>query len=487
MIKYGFGGFILKSIGKNYFYNLVYKLLAILTPLIITPYITRTLKVDAIGMYSYTFSIVSYFSIFGILGLDMLGQLQIAKVRDDQNELSKSFVNIFFSKCITTFIVLALYIWFSLQFYKYRKMFLVLSIYIIANVIDISWLYQGIETFKSVMIKNVLIKSLTIVMIFLLVKKPSDIYLYAFILQGSVFIGNVSLWININKIIKFEKPDIKRAGFYIKKSLIYFLPAIATLIYTTTDKIMLGAILNSDFQNGIYDQAHKIEQTAITLISSLGIVLLPRLTYLNNQENEKEKLKKYIIGALDITGLLEAPLMFGIMASASVLVPVFLGTDFLDAVGLLELFSLLILFSGANTMIGNSCLVSRGKQKEYNIGVFTSAMINVILNLLLIPIYKSYGAALASLASEIIVFVIFLHYSDKDIVSLSRLWKMWRSYLLYAFIMGIFVKLIGSLMGVSLITLLIQIIFGACLYFILLIIKKNFWITNILKSIKGAD
>lgn len=465
---------------KNYFYNLSYKLLAILVPLITTPYIARVLKAEAIGAFSYTQSIATYFSIFGIMGLDLYGQLQISRFRDNKKNLSQSFTEILIAKTITSIMSILLYSCFIIVYGQYTILLTIMGTMIVANAIDISWLFQGLEEFKKIVIRNYIVKLAGLALILAFVKKEEDVFLYAIIIQGSSLLGNISLWYKITRYVDFAQIHWERVLKHINNSLIYFLPAIATTIYTSTDKVMLGAIIHSDYQNGIYDQAHKIEQVIITIVSSMSTVLLPRLAYLYSND-DNETLNRYIGYAISVVGLIEIPIMCGLCGIADVFIPVFLGSGFMECIDLIRIFSIMILFSGINTMLGNSCLVAQGKQKCYNIGVFAGATINIALNTVLIPRYSSYGAAGASLAAEITVFAVFLYYSKNEYISLKTILHKWTKYFVAAIPMGLAVKRIGNTFGGGIKILFIQIALGVLIYSVLVLLQKDEFVQKLIK------
>ena len=460
-----------KKVAINYLYNLSYQLLAVILPVITMPYIARTLKADAIGAYSYTHSIAFYFSLFGIMGLNMYGQLQIAKNRDDKEKLAKTFWGVWGAKLITSVISIVAFCILILFSSQYKLLFLTYIVLLMANIFDISWLFQGIEEFKIIVIRNYIIKILSLILILVLIKTEKDLLLYSLIMQGSTFLGNASLWISINKrLCKVKREEVK-VLIHLKGALPFFLPAIMSSIYTTMDKVMLGLIVESEYENGIYDQAHKIEQTASTVVSSLSTVLLPRMSYLFNNGQEKEY-KKYLGNALGVVGLLSIPMMTGLCAISNTFVPIFLGSEFTECSNLLKIFSVLIFISGINTIIGNQCLVAQGKQKQYNIGVCVGAIVNVVLNYVMIPFIKSYGAAIASVIAEVIIFVAFVIFS-KNSIRVRNLFSIWYRIIISAFLMGICVYLLQAKLRVSVLSLIIDIIIGIVVYCICLFLFRE--------------
>lgn len=191
-----------KNIAKNYLYNLGYQILALVLPLITTPYLSRVLGAENIGIYSYTLSITTYFILFGSLGVSMYGQREIAYVQDDLKKRSCAFFEIFIMKCITLSISLGLfYLSFCLDG-QYHLYYLILILEIIANIVDISWYFQGLEEFKKTVIRNSLVKLISVVCIFLFVKSSNDLSKYFVIYVLSTFLGNLSLWMYMPRYVK---------------------------------------------------------------------------------------------------------------------------------------------------------------------------------------------------------------------------------------------------------------------------------------------
>lgn len=470
------------NVALNYIYNLSYQLLAVVLPLITTPYISRVLKAEAIGAYSYCNSIATYFSLFGILGLNMYGQLEISKSRNNKTELSEKFWGIFFAKCLTSSFAIILYLLVALNTAENKSLMLALSTMLFANIIDVTWLYQGLELFKKIVFRNYLIKIVSLILIFALIKDEQDVTLYAIILWGSTLIANLSLWISIPRLIRKIRIHDINIVIHIRNSIPFFIPAIASSIYTVLDKSMLGWIVGSDYENGVYEQAHKIELTAMTIVSSLSTVMLPRMSYLFSA-HQVDEYKHYLRKTLLFVGVIAIPMTAGLIAVADVFVPLFLGNGFDKCIILLRIFSVLVIFSGINTIIGNQCLVAQGRQKQYNIGVIIGAITNFGLNLCLIPIASSIGAAIASVSAEAMIFIVFLHYSKADI-SFKQLILGWKKPIGTSILMGVVVGIIGKTIGPGLITLIIQICAGILVYILALLIFKEEAMQNVLKGLK---
>lgn len=462
-----------KSVELNYIYNLIYQMLVVIVPIITTPYVSRVLNVDGIGSFSYATAVTGYFVLVGSLGIATYGQLKIAEFQNDKYKMSKIFYELLINKTIITSIVIVLYLVFlNLNInINHKTMYNVLIIQILASGLDISWFLQGLEEFKKILIRNIIIKFLSVILIFLFVNEAKDIYLYAFIINGSTLMGNLSIWVFIPKYLKkinFKDINIKQ---HIKPCITYFIPTIATTIYLTLDKTMIGWFTSTSLENGYFEQANKIEQMAVTVVTSLSIVTMPRMAYLfkNNKINElKLRLNKSIRFILFIS----IPMCIGMFSVSQSFVPLFLGNEFEKSIELLKILSFLLVIVGLNNAVGKQILMPMGRQKEYNICVILGAIVNCILNFILIPKLYSVGAAIASVSAETVILISFIYYS-KDFISLKWIFKNSFNYLISALVMFIAIYISYSYFDISWISLIYQVLGGIVVYLIILLIMKD--------------
>ena len=246
------------SIKKNYLYNTFYQILTLITPLITAPYVSRIFGPSGIGIQSYTNSIVMYFTLFAALGTVTYGQREIAMHRDNKKETSKLFWEIECLSIMTTCICLLIWFTFVFLYKEYRPYFLVQTMTIVAVMFDISWFFGGFEQFKFIVIRNTIVKILGIGCLFIFIKEKSDLLLYIGLLAATGLLGNISMWTYLPRFlvkIDFKKLKVMR---HFKETLVYFIPTIASSIYTVLDKTMIGAITNNSSENGYYEQATKI-------------------------------------------------------------------------------------------------------------------------------------------------------------------------------------------------------------------------------------
>lgn len=470
-----------KSIAKNYIYNLIYQLLIILLPLITTPYLSRVLGADGIGIYSYTVSIVTYFILFGSLGIAMYGQREIAYIRDNKKETSKTFWEIVIFRFITMIISMSIFYIIFVNGEQYQLYYRILLFELLANIIDISWFFQGLEEFKKTVSRNIIVKIISIICIFIFVKTKEDLSKYILIYTLSNLIGNVTLWLYLPKYIKKIKIKELKIIRHIKPTISLFIPQIAMQVYTVLDKTMIGNILGDMNQVGNYEQSQKIIKMSLTVVTALGTVVSPRIANIianNNKDEVKEHLKR----SFRFVWMIGIPITFGIIAVAETLVTWFLGDGYEQSVTLIRIGALLIMAIGLNNVAGMQYLIPAKKQDIYTKSVVIGAIFNFILNMALIRILNAEGAIIASVLAEFIILFIQLYCIRKEI-DIKISYKNSSKYIISGTIMFIVSNTIGLMMSQTITTTIIQVVVGIIVYGIGLIILKDEFVQNILSNI----
>lgn len=463
-----------KSVAKNYMYNMVYQILILITPLITTPYVSRTLGAGPIGRYSYTQSIVTYFILIGTVGIAMYGEREIAYMQDDREERSRTFWEIIILRAITVSIALAVFCAIFVTGGKNRILYAIQIVDIVANMLDISWFFQGMEDFKRIVMRNMFVKIVCVAMIFIFVKQPSDLPLYVVCYSLSLFLGNVSLWFYLpSYLVKVGVKSLKVFSHFMP-AFILFIPQIATQVYTVLDKTMLGkfAVNNAMVQVGYYEQSQKIVKLLLTIITSLGTVMLPRMASIYAKKDTK-LLNEYMDKSFRYTYMIGFPLMLGLIAVSQHFVPVFYGSGYEPVGSILIYISPIIIFIGLSNVIGTQYQIPTNKQRDYTLSVVVGAITNFTLNLLLIPHMGYMGAVLATDIAELIVLYVHFYCVRKDI-NIKKSLLCCRNYLISAIIMFISCVLISFVNIEShIIMLTIQIIIGVIVYFGMLFIFKD--------------
>ena len=272
----------------NLIYNMIYQVLILILPLITTPYISRVVGVEGVGIYSYYYSIALYFSYFAMLGISNFGNRKIAKNRDDNEKRNKVFSSVYALQLISSSIILVLYLLFSLLIINENEIIAIVMIfYVGASVFDVSWVFFGLEEFKITSLRQIIIRILTLIFIFGLVKNKSDLTLYSLIMALGNFISALSLWIIVWKRVKWRKISFSDIKENIRPCIILFIPIIATSIYRQMDKIMLGNIINMS-EVGFYENAEKLISISLGVISSFSAVIMPKISNLISKEQINE-------------------------------------------------------------------------------------------------------------------------------------------------------------------------------------------------------
>lgn len=456
---------------KNYIYNTLYQLLVILAPLITTPYISRVLGAEGVGTYSYARSIASYFIMVGTVGTTLYGQREIAYVQDNSEERTKVFWEIIIFRFICVMAcAFAYYAVFAMQG-QYAEIYKILTIEVIATAFDISWFFIGLENFKTTVIRNTIVKLVGIILTFVLVKKANDVSLYTFCLTIPILIGNLSLWFNLKKYLtKFSFSFFTSLKRHIKPILILFFPQIATEVYLVLDKTMIGVLANNT-EVGYYTQAQQIIKVALTIVTSLGAVMLPAMSAAFAR-GEKKEIEHHIEGAFQFTFMIAAALAFGLCAISDVFVPIFFGAGFDEVVPLMIVISPIVFIIGVSNVIGKQYLLPTKQQIFYTLSVVGGAISNFCLNMFLIPVMNAVGASIATVIAELTVTIIQCWCVRKQLPLLKFIKPLFK-YIMMGFVMFGIVKGVGMVLPNNSIGLLIMICVGGIVYLFELLITKD--------------
>ena len=440
------------SVEKNFIYNVVLQCATLIVPFVTTPYVSRVLGADNLGVYSFAMAMVTYFTLVSTLGSNIYGQRKVAFYRDDKEAVSRAFWNNVAFRFVMSMAALVLYLVYVAAFEDWNIIYLIMALHIVYSVFDITWFFIGIEDFKNVGIRNLLVRLISLVGIYIFVKDAGDTWKYTLIVATSYMMGGLSMWFMLSDKIKFVKDIHPFDGF--KDNLLIFLPSVATQVYMVLDKSMIGWITKSDYANGCYDMSERIARLALTVVTALGGVILPRIA-----------IKGYVYKAYRTVGMIGIPMMFGLMAVSSVFIPIFLGQGYDDSVGLLIIFSALVFVVGEAYVIGISYLVSTEQQNIYTMTVTVAAVVNFIMNLCMIPVIGAFGAAIASVTAEFVALLIQIFYcvrkkgfnGSKFIIPLIK-------YIIAGLIMLVAVILAKTVLGSGIIDLAIYIFIGTIAY-----------------------
>lgn len=468
---------------KNYLYNVSYQILVILLPIITIPYISRVLGVEGIGRYALTNAYAQYFVLFGMIGLLTYGSREIARVKDDIIETSQVFweINIirFVTMGISFFFYIAFIVWNLGEDYK---LYIAQSTVVLSAWFDISWLFIGLENFKKVVRRNILVRVIGTILIFVLVQDSSQVWLYALILGGTQLIGQLIMWIEIPKGISWKKPRKVKMIKHLKGAMILFLPQIAINIYTMLDKVMLGSI-TTDFQVGLYDNAQKVIRIASTIVTSLATVMVPRMVYLYHT-GEFEEFKEKVYNSFSFVSFIAFPLAFGLMGITSNFVPWFYGKGFEEIDVLFYIGASLIITLGWSSIVGSQVLVSIGREKKFTVAVIIGAIVNIGLNMEFINQLGAVGTTISSVIAEFTGMFIMVYFL-KDIINIKYIFEGFFKYFTISAGMGIIVHFIGKYLQANIFSTFIQIMVGLFIYLMIMYLIKDKHIVLGIKMLKN--
>ena len=405
-----------RSAKKNYVYNVLYQVLLLIVPLVTTPYISRVIGVDGVGQYSYAQSLITYFTLFAALGFGYYAQREIAAVREDAYARSKLFWEVTICRLVPTAICLAvnLTLCFTNVYGDESGLMLIMSCSIAAVAIDSSFYFQGMEDFGKIVLRNTIVKVLTVAMIFIFVNSPDDLGLYALINLGMAAVGNATLWIGLPSCLVRVKAGDIHPFRHMPGTLRLFIPTIVISIYTVLDKTLIGVITQSDAQNAYYEQADKIVKIALTVVTCLGSVMIPRNTA-EYRSGNIEKLRSNIYFASKFVWFLGTALAFGISAVIFNFNTWFFGEGYDGVNGIAVMLSVLCIAIGMSNVIGVQYLIPLGRDKAFTLTVTAGAVVNTLLNIPLIIFFGAFGAAIATVIAECTVTAAQLLYVRKEI------------------------------------------------------------------------
>ena len=402
---------------KNYLYNLSYQILTIILPIITVPYVTRIFTSEDLGNYGFYNSIVSYFSLFAMLGIGLYGTKQIAAASD----VSSTFWNIYAIQLIASLISIFVYVIVILCIPTMSEIIpLILFISLFSKIIDISWLFAGKEDFKKITLRNTVVKVVGVISIFTFIKSNEDLYLYIFLIVVFDFLGQLVMWVPAKKFIKRPSFNMKIMKKNLHPIVLLFLPQVAISLYVVLDRTLLG-LLGSYSDVGIYEQGQKLTSIIYKIVSSLGVVMLPRVANLLSERRDKEA-QNMVKFSFILYNLIIFPMMFGLIAVNEVFVELFLGKDFQDVKYVLYITTINIMLVGWTNILGHQVLVVRNKNKEFMLSTTIPAFVSVAVNIAVIPFFGYVGASMTAVIVEFLAFTIQWYYS-RNIINKNLLFN----------------------------------------------------------------
>ncbi len=458
------GDFLLSLI-KNYFYNVGYQIFVILIPLVTVPYVSRVLGSEGVGINAYTNSIIQYFILFGSIGINLYGNRTIAYNRDNRKKMSQLFWEIAILRMICIAISYIAFLIFISVVSEYQSFYLYQSFLIIAAGLDISWFFMGIEDFKKTVLRNTLVKIISLISIFVFVKSKNDVGLYILILSLSILFGNLTLWPYLRKIVTIPKFKELNLWRHFLPSLALFVPQVATQVYLVLNKTMLGIMVGVN-STGYYENSDKIVKVVLAIVTATGTVMLPRVAN-TFAKGQKEKVAKYLYQSFDFVTAICFPMALGLSAIAPKFSIWFLGSEFEITGTLISILSLVIIFIGWSNVLGTQYLLPTNQTRYYTMSVVCGAITNLILNFPLIINFGVFGAVISTVLSEFTVTMVQIILARKTL-QISALFNGKWKYMVSAILMFGVVRWVHILLPGRLIYFGFEILLGVLIYLAML-------------------
>ena len=465
------------SVRLNFVLSMAYQVLVVLLPMITAPYVARVLGADKNGIYSFTASYQTYFSMFAALGTVSYGSREIARNRKDKAVRSKLFWEIELMTVLTSSVSIAAFILFIVFRDRYQIYYVPQVMAILAVMFDISWFFTGIEQFRYIVTKNALFKLLGAVLIFTLVHKPEDLLLYIAILSATTMLGNMSMWLYMPRFldpVDFRTLRIRR---HLRETFVYFIPSVATSVYTVLDKTLIGEITRNEAENGCYDKVVQLINIMKALtFTALNSVLGARISFLF-AEKRYDEIRRRIETSINYILFMGLGIGFGLAGVASRFIPWFLGPGYERAILMLVMMSPIVVIIGVSNCLGSQYYTPSGKRAQSARFIIIGACVNLVLNLLLIPRFWGYGAIAASLIAEMTITILYVAFSGESFHPIVFLRDGWKK-LAAAVLMFAAVRAVDPFFHSNFPALAVEVCVGGAVYIIVLFILRDSFMTG---------
>ena len=470
-----------KSLKTNYIFNLLNTVSGLLFPLITFPYVSRILLADGIGQVNFFQSIIQYITLFTCLGIPMYAIREVAKVREDivkRNKVTVEILLLHASLTVLGYVIVAILTATIAEIQVDIPLFLILSSTIFFTAIGCEWFYQGVEDFKYIAIRGIIVKIVSVILLFILVKTKEDILWYGVYSVIGVLGGNVFNFFRLRKYITFHILPFKelRPLRHLLPALHIFVLNLVISIYIQLNSIMLGFMDNTT-SVGFFTAASKLSHMTLGVVGALGTALLPRLSSLI-ATGQKEKFNQLAQKAMQFVIAITLPMTIGMILTSSYLIHLFCGESYMPAVLTLQIMSPIILAIGVSNILGIQILYPQGQENKVILSTALGAIVNFVLNLWLIPKYAQDGASIATVMAEIMVTVSMIFIGRKYIPIYWRN-KSYFHYLAGTVLMGIgvWIWMRYSIYSSHLINLIICCVIGVLVYaFYLISVKDTFYL-----------
>lgn len=461
------------SIKKNFIMNSLLTMSSFIFPLITFPYVSRVLLPAGTGRVSFATSLINYFNMISNLGIPTYGIRVCAQVRDDREKLTRTAQELLIINIFTTaisYIVLAIALMAVPKLYDDRKLYIIVSFNIVLSTIGMEWLYKALEQYTYIAIRSVIFKFIALIGMFLLIHNKTDYVIYGGITIFAASASNTLNFINVHKYIGLKPMGHYNFRRHMRPVFLFFAMTVATTIYTNLDTVMLK-FLKTDTDVGYYNAAVRIKSILVSIVTSLGTVLLPRASYYV-ENGYREEFRKITQKALNFVFLLAAPMMIYFILFAKEGILLLSGKAYAGSIIPMRIIMPTLIFIGLSNVTGIQILVPLSKEKIVLYSEIAGAITDFVINWMLIPKYASAGAAIGTVIAEFVVLlcqIIALRHEVGEAFG-----RIHYFYLLCALALGTLASVWTKQMGLSnFITLVISAVLFFGVYLITLLLFKE--------------
>ncbi len=393
------------STRKNTLYNMAYRLFSMLLPLVTAPYLARTVGPEGVGLYGYAWAISYVFCLVGLLGLENYGPRAIAQVRDDRKALNRTFSAIWTMQLLVAGLTLLCYIGYVAFIAGAEKEIAFhLTLMSVACLVNVDWCLMGLDQFRPIALRNTAVKLLAAAAVFLFVKGPEDLWVYAFVWSLSTFLGCASCFLSLRGKVRYTRVSWQEAMAHLRPCAVLSISVIAVSVYRQMDKVFIGALADLD-QTGYFENAEKIILCLAGFISAIGTVMLPKVSHMTAQ-GRMDDVRAHMARTMDLVMCMVCALGFGLASVAPEFTVLFYGADFAATAPMMALLSMTLLYIGFANVIRTQWVLPQKRDHIFIKSVLAGAAVNIVLCVALIPLMGAMGAVIATMAAEMTVPVV---------------------------------------------------------------------------------
>ena len=459
-----------KSLVKNSIFYMIYNILNMLFPFLTSMYVARVILPADIGEIAYAQNIVSYFSILAFLGIPTYGVREIAKVRNNKNELSAVFSELFLINLISSVIFSFAYytlIFITPSFREHIALYFIIGITVILNMLNISWLYEGLEEFGFISLRNAVFKLIMFMLVVCSVRSRQDVLRYVAITVLGVAGNNIINVVHANRYLRFQRKNLNLVR-HLRSIFILAAVNLAIEIYTLIDTTMLG-IMSAKENVAFYYYASKINKILLQITNTVTMVLVPRIS-LYYKEHKTNEFNQLLTKTLKIIIITSVPMIIGLQFTSDFLFSHFFGSSYTVSAAVERILCFVLVISPVGYLLGSRVMLVSNNESKMTICVGAGAIVNIVGNYFLIQKYNEFGAAIASVISESIVMLMYVYQGKK----VFRLYEF-KTTILKVIIAGIceiaVLLFCNQILYESWEKILIEIIAAGCVYIALLILS----------------